>query len=88
MSEDQKKREILFFKDPKRKLIFILMSFKVGMDEMFEMFPNVDPITEEEADEILAIDQEWETVFVGDDKIIDQYFSDHFKYDPDGKNQN
>lgn len=87
MSKDPKDREILFFKDPKKKLVFILMSFKIGMDEMFELFPNVDPISEEEADLLLASDLEWESVFVGDDKIIDQYFTDH-KKEIDGKDQN
>jgi len=88
MSKDPINREILFFKDPKKKLAFILMSFKIDEAQFFELFPNTDKSTEEEIDLLMAQDDQWESVFVGDDQIIDKHFADHFKLDEDGKNKN
>lgn len=67
-------REIFFFRHDKKKLVYVLMSLQIGKEEFFNMFPAAQEITEEDCD-TLVLGSDFKVVYVGDDHIIDNYFT-------------
>lgn len=74
MSEKNPTREIYFFKNDSRPIVYILLSLIMNKDEFYKMFPAAMEITEADAD-LLILEQNYEVVYVGDTDIIDTYFS-------------
>lgn len=68
-------REIFFFRHNKKKLCYVLMSLQIGKEEFYNLFPTAEEIKEEECD-TLVLTNNFKVVYVGDDHIIDSYFSE------------
>ncbi len=75
MSKKNPDREIYFFKHDHRPLVYILMSLHINKDEFFELFPGAQEITQAQLDELVEL-KDYEVVMVGDDHVIDEYFTD------------
>lgn len=78
MSAKNPTKEIFFFQHFEKKLVYILMSLTIDKDEFFELFNATFEITQKQMDELIEL-QSFEVVMVGDDKIIDEYFTDRKK---------
>lgn len=74
MSAKNPTREIFFFRHDKKPMVYVLMSLKIGKEEFYDMFEAAQEITEEESD-LLVLQNNFEVVYVGDDNVIDKYFS-------------
>jgi hypothetical protein len=74
MAEKNPTREIFFFKNDTRPIVYILLSLIMGKSEFYEMFPAAIEITEADSD-LLILEQNFEVVYVGDSAIIDTYFN-------------
>lgn len=74
MAEKNPTREIFFFKNDTRPIVYILLSLIMGKEEFYNMFAAAIEITEADAD-LLILEQNFEVVYVGDSAIIDQYFT-------------
>lgn len=74
MSAKNPTREIYFFKHNSKPMVYVLMSLKIGKDEFYEMFTHAEEITEETSD-ALVLHNNYEVVYVGDDDVIDKYFT-------------
>lgn len=75
MSAKNPTEEIFFFMNTAKdsKLIYVYMSLQAGKEEFFEMFETTKEITQKQFDRLARMGGE--VVFVGDDHIIDKYFS-------------
>ncbi len=79
-----KEREILFFKTVKPiinefrngHVLFILMSKKIDEEGFYRLFPHTEKVTKEEFDRLHEMPMYLEVVPVGDDEILDVYFTD------------
>ncbi len=75
MSKKNPDREIYFFKHDTRPLVYILMSLNIDKDAFYELFPGAQEISQAQLDELVELNN-FEIVMVGDDHIIDEYFTD------------
>lgn len=78
MSEKNPTNEIFYFQHFEKKLVYILMSLTIDKNEFFDLFNATFEITEKQMDELVEL-KGFEVVMVGDDKIIDEYFTDRKK---------
>lgn len=74
MSAKNPTREIYFFKHDSKPMVYVLMSLKISKDDFYDMFEHAQEITEEESD-LLVMHNKYEVVYVGDDDVIDKYFT-------------
>lgn len=76
MKEKNPNKEIFFYKHWNSKLVYILMSHQISKLEFDDLFPETTEITQAELDELVELN-DYKVVMVGDDKIIDEHFTDN-----------
>lgn len=74
MSKKNPTREIFYYKHSEKPLVYILMSLTIDKEEFNELFNQTIEITETELDELVEL-KHYKVVMVGDDKIIDEHFT-------------